>query len=135
MKKEISGFDFKEIDDEGLETLQVIAEAVKFNEWMYSSISKYCAGNILEIGSGIGNVSEIFLNNNHDLTVSDIRANYRSYLASKFPKLASEGKVIDLDLVHPDFKKQYASILNSFDTVFALNVVEHIEDDKLAIEN
>ena len=135
MKKGNSGFDYKEIDDEGLETLQVIAEAVKFNEWMYSAISKYCSGNILEIGSGIGNISEIFLNNNQELTVSDIRANYRSFLASKFPKLASSGKVIDLDLVHPDFVNQYSSIINLFDTVFALNVVEHIENDKLAIEN
>src|SRR5688572_13904369 len=102
---------------------------------MYSAISKYCTGNILEIGSGIGNISEIFLKNKHELTVSDIRANYRSFLASKFPNLASSGKIIDLDLVHPDFVNQYAAILNSFDTVFALNVVEHIEDDRLAIAN
>ena len=72
---------------------------------------------------------------NHDLTVSDIRANYRDYLAGKFPVLSKAGKIIDLDLVHPVFSTQYAALLDSFDTVIALNVVEHIEDDTTAIAN
>ena len=40
-----------------------------------------------------------------------------------------------MDLVHPEFDIIYADKLNSFDGLFALNVVEHIEDDTLAIAN
>ena len=135
MNRNISGFEFKEIDDEGLETLRIISEADKFNAWMHAAISDYCKGRILEIGSGIGNISELLLRQNHDITISDIRENYRSFLISKFPDLNAQGKIIDFDLVHPNFSNHYSSLLNSFDTVFALNVVEHIEDDNTAISN
>jgi SAM-dependent methyltransferase len=37
--------------------------------------------------------------------------------------------------VHPDFDTEYVDLLGSFDGVFALNVVEHIADDVLAIAN
>ena len=53
----MSEFSFKEIDEEGMETLKAISEANKFNEWMYERIAPDCSGKILEIGSGIGNIS------------------------------------------------------------------------------
>jgi SAM-dependent methyltransferase len=40
-----------------------------------------------------------------------------------------------LDLVDPDFKNRYVNLQAKFDCVFAMNVIEHIEDDKLALEN
>jgi SAM-dependent methyltransferase len=43
--------------------------------------------------------------------------------------------VVQLDLVDKNFDNNYSEYLNSFDTVFALNVIEHIEDDTLAIKN
>ena len=50
------GFNFKKIDNEGLEILNVISGANKFNKWMYCAIDKYCVGDILEVGSGVGNI-------------------------------------------------------------------------------
>jgi len=135
MNDNIPVFQFKESDDEGLETLQIISDAVKFNDWMYETIEPFCQGKILEIGSGIGNISERFISNNQDITLSEIRINYRTFLSDKFPLPAKEGKIVDLDLVHPQFTEIYKSLLNSYDTVFALNVVEHIKDDKTAIKN
>ena len=43
--------------------------------------------------------------------------------------------VIAMDIVDPEFDAKYASLFGSFDSVFALNVVEHIEDDRKAISN
>ena len=37
--------------------------------------------------------------------------------------------------MHPDFDTVYADLLGSLDALFALNVVEHIEDDLQAIAN
>ena len=42
-------FSFKEVDPEGLETLQVISDAVNFNDWTFESINKFCKGTILEM--------------------------------------------------------------------------------------
>ncbi|MDQ3050143.1 MAG: class I SAM-dependent methyltransferase [Bacteroidota bacterium] len=128
-------FQFKEIDSEGFETLSVISDAVHFNNWTFETLRPWCSGKILEIGSGIGNISGRFIENNYDITLSDIRSNYRDFLALKFPEISRQQKIKSLDLVHPQFEEEYAALLGSFDTVFALNVIEHIENDSLAIAN
>ncbi|KGO95443.1 methyltransferase type 12 [Flavobacterium enshiense DK69] len=120
----------KEIDLEGLTTLTVIEKADRFNNWMYETIAPYCNGKILEIGSGIGNISQFFIKNNKDITLSDLRDNYCDILKKKFPN-----DVIKVDLAHPNFDEEYKNLLETFDTVFALNVVEHIKDDVQAIAN
>ena len=125
-------FEYKEIDREGWDTLDVIAEADKFNEWMYQTIRPFCSDKILEIGSGIGNISQYFVNAHADITLSDIRTAYCNELKKKFPTARD---VLQLDLTHPSFDSEYAVHLQQYDTVFALNVVEHIEDDALALRN
>ncbi|MCC6516189.1 MAG: class I SAM-dependent methyltransferase, partial [Chitinophagales bacterium] len=54
-------FHFKEIDADGQTTLEAIDKADNFNEWMYQTIKPFCKGKVLEIGSGIGNISRYFL--------------------------------------------------------------------------
>ena len=120
----------KEIDVEGLTTLTVIEKADRFNNWMYTTIAPHCTGKILEIGSGIGNISQFFIKNNQDITLSDLRDNYCEILKQKF-----SNDVIKVDLVHTNFEEEYKDLLATFDTVFALNVVEHIKDDVQAIAN
>ncbi|MDA9774111.1 class I SAM-dependent methyltransferase [Saprospiraceae bacterium] len=124
-------FDFKELDEEGLENLEAITEADKFNEWMYDTISSHCTGKILEVGSGIGNISQFFIRDNADITLTDIRDNYLEALSDRFPTTLQE----KIDLVHPDFEDLYAGHLGQYDSIFALNVVEHIKDDKTAMSN
>jgi 2-polyprenyl-3-methyl-5-hydroxy-6-metoxy-1,4-benzoquinol methylase len=120
-------------DPYGELTLEVISEAPRFNEWMYKTVSSFCGGKILEFGSGIGNISELFLRDGADLTLSDLREAYRANLRQKFN--LGEDRVRDIDMVSPDFESINASILGTFDTAFALNVVEHIEDHELAVAN
>ena len=120
----------QEIDIEGLETLNVIEKANKFNKWMYETIKPYSKGRILEIGCGIGNISEFFINDNFDIVLSDLRDNYIEIVKNKFTN-----EVIKIDLVDVDFDTKHKDLIGTFDTVFALNVVEHIKDDHKAIEN
>ena len=122
---------FKEFDFEGEENLRAIAEADKFNEWMYQQVVPHCTGKILEIGSGIGNISYFFDRDGMDIDLSDIREQYRTYLKKSFEKRA----VLDMDIVADGFIEMHGDKLGTYDAVFALNVVEHIKDDKLAIEN
>lgn len=128
-------FTFKPIDLEGWQTLESIATAPLFNEWMYQTVSPPLHGKVLEIGSGIGNISNFFLQEGKQIMLSDIRESYCRYLVSKFGHLPHCLGVRQIDLVHPNFALEYADLLSTFDSVFALNVVEHIENDNLAIAN
>jgi SAM-dependent methyltransferase len=128
-------FAYKEIKQEGLETLESVANADKFNQWMYQTIQPFCQGRILEIGSGIGNISQFFLEDKADLTVSDIRTNYCQILHSKFSHFPNLNEVIQLNLVEDDFDTKYIDLFGTFDTIFALNVIEHIKEDTRAIQN
>ena len=40
-----------------------------------------------------------------------------------------------MDLIDPGFETKFAHHLNQYDTAFALNVVEHISDDTMALKN
>ena len=48
-------------DPSGFETLEAFSHADAFNRWLYQKISVYVRGNMLEIGSGIGNISAFLL--------------------------------------------------------------------------
>jgi 2-polyprenyl-3-methyl-5-hydroxy-6-metoxy-1,4-benzoquinol methylase len=126
-------FKYKEDDQSGEQTLLSIAEAKKFNKWMYDTIKPYCKGKILEMGSGTGNITRFFLEDDKLIVASDIRENYRRYLSQVHSDYKLE--ILNIDMVHPEFEQIYKDSINSFDTVFALNVLEHIEDDFTAISN
>lgn len=126
-------FQFKEHDAEGLETLQAIKEADAFNRWMYDQIAPFIESPVLEIGSGIGNISKCCLEDGHSLVMTDIRQEYIEFLKENFSEERQE--VIQLDLVEENFNEKYKSYFGKFKTVFALNVIEHIENDSLAIQN
>ncbi len=129
-------FIFKELDQEGFNTLRTVSEARKFNQWMFETIQPFVkAGRILEVGSGIGNISEFFLNNGYDICLSDVRENYCGHLEEKYKDHPQLIDIVRLDLVDPLFEQVYAPLLGSFDTAYALNVIEHIEDDILALQN
>ena len=127
--------EFLEKDEFGLETLDTIAQADKFNKWMYQTIAPFCKGNILEIGSGIGNISTFFLEDGHRIFLSDIREGYCSKLESKFKDHTNFLGTAIIDLTDPDFDTKYKNHIGKYDTVFALNVVEHIQNDTLALQN
>lgn len=102
---------------------------------MYTSIKPFCKGNILEIGSGVGNISEYFLNDNASISLSDIRDVYCEELQTKFHGEPTLQGIMTMNLVDNDFDTKFSRHISSFDTVFALNVVEHIHNDRLAISN
>jgi 2-polyprenyl-3-methyl-5-hydroxy-6-metoxy-1,4-benzoquinol methylase len=132
MKKE---FDFKPIDAEGEATLKTIALANHLNSWMYDTIKPFSKGKILEIGSGVGNISEYFIDDEATIMLTDIRESYCQALGKKFKNRKTLLGIETMNLVDDDFDAKFIRHFNSYDTVFALNVVEHIFDDQLAIAN
>ncbi|PCH95454.1 MAG: methyltransferase type 12 [Bacteroidetes bacterium] len=126
---------FEEEDIVGEDTLDVISSAGNFNTWMYQTIKPYCKGKVLEIGSGIGNISEYLMKDGFPIMLTDIRTGYCEKLISRFNDNSSFLGAKVMDLTDVDFEQKFADQLRSYDTVFALNVVEHIQNDSLAIKN
>lgn len=122
-------------DPAGLITLERISAAKRLNRWFFSAIAPYCKGHVLEVGSGIGNISREFLAQQFPLTMSDLRPEYCAVLESGFKNDPNYRGVVQLNLVAEDFDNRYAHLLGQFDTVIALNVIEHIQNDQLAVSN
>lgn len=132
MKREI---EFDEHDLIGETTLDVIAKANKFNKWMYNTIKPFCKGKIVEVGSGIGNISNYFMQDKFQLMLTDIRHGYCCKLEAKYSLNPCFLGAMVMDLSDKNFDEKFADHLGKYDTVFALNVVEHIYDDTLALKN
>ncbi|MEL6134202.1 MAG: class I SAM-dependent methyltransferase, partial [Bacteroidota bacterium] len=123
-------------DAVGWTTLETIAQAPNFNRWMASLLCPFLkSGSTLEIGAGIGNISQHILASVPSLTVSDMRSEYLEILRHRFHGDVHFAGSHKLDIQH---EGDVANILvhqSPFDNVFALNVVEHIENDQQALQN
>jgi 2-polyprenyl-3-methyl-5-hydroxy-6-metoxy-1,4-benzoquinol methylase len=122
-------------DPSGFETLEAFSRAEAFNRWLFQKISVWVQGQTLEIGSGIGNISAFLLKDHTNISLSDLRPEYNQILKKKFDHNPHLHGVYELDLSIRDFKLVHPELLEKFDTVIALNVVEHIKEDSIAIQN
>lgn len=100
----------------GERTLEIMSEAVWYNNWLLSQISEYLKGDILEVGAGIGNFTKK-LRKFGDVTAIDYDSNYKN---------ANFGDVE---------KGRYFFRRKSFDTIVCINVLEHIKNDHKALQN
>lgn len=126
---------YEENDQVGEHTLNVISDADNFNKWIYHTIKPHCKGKLLEIGSGIGNISNFFLQDGYEIMLTDLRKGYCSQLELSFGQQPSFLGATVMDLNAIDFDIKFNSHFEQYDTVFAINVVEHISDDTLAVKN
>ena len=114
-------------DRAGVETLEIMRAAPRYNRWQYSRVAPYLGRRICEVGSGIGNMSTLILGGPPELlVVTDSDSYYREALRHLFD---GRHDVVVEELTLPDQSagdrfQQYA-----LDTVVALNVIEHIADD------
>ncbi|HEX7903229.1 MAG TPA: methyltransferase domain-containing protein [Chitinophagaceae bacterium] len=122
-------------DNTGKEILQVISKASKFNQWMYETIRPYTKGNILETGSGLGNISAFFVADGANITLSDTEKIYIDFLKLTFSKGSQIKEILQIDLQHPSFETEYSSLKNRYDSIILINVLEHLPDDEAAIRN
>ncbi|MDP3914930.1 MAG: class I SAM-dependent methyltransferase [Bacteroidota bacterium] len=128
MKKEV---EYKS----GTDTLNVISDAENFNHWMYQTIKPHCSGSILEVGSGIGNISQFFLTDNFEISLSDLSTDYFKILENKFSGYKNLKGLFTLDFAEKELELKYPHLIGQFDTVFALNVLEHVPDHEQSIKN
>lgn len=116
-------------DPIGYQTLQHLQQAPVFNEWVIEQFVPYLKGPVLEIGSGIGNLTACLLQKNIEVTATDIDPTYLTQLKQQFgshPQLAGI-ESLDLDQpLKPDNK--------IYQTILLVNVLEHIPDPQKALK-
>ena len=116
-------------EEYGQAILTNLQSARRFNAWMVSRIQPYLGYRILEVGSGIGNISRQ-LPIKEKLILTDMDESYLSILQTAFMD-NDLVEVAKLDLNEPEDYERLGS--GVCDTVICLNVLEHIEDDKAAL--
>lgn len=122
--------DIYRADEYGSAILVRLEAARKFNLWMGRTLRPYIGDRVLEIGAGIGNLTNQFIP--RELYVaSDINPHYLHYL-----KAYAHGKpylhVLHIDACNPE---HFAGLKAQFDTVLLINVLEHVPDEQLALRN
>ena len=95
---------------------------------MFDRVRRWLGRRVLEIGSGIGNLST-FLSDREQLVLTDTREEYLSRLRARFRGQANIA-VARLDLPHD----AGALAGQRFDTIICLNVLEHVDDDRSSLE-
>jgi SAM-dependent methyltransferase len=117
-------------DEYGSRILADLQHARRFNKWMGDTLRPFVGDRVLEIGAGIGALTAQLIP--RDLYVaSDINPHYlhylRSYAVGK-PYL----RVAKVDAGHPE---DFSFLKQSFDTALMVNVLEHLPNEEIALEN
>jgi len=107
-----------------------ISKANRYRKWIGQVISPHIGRRVLEVGSGIGNMTELFLDK--ELVVaSDIKEEYLQIIKDKYSShLNLKVDLLNLEKVDLDKYKRYC-----FDTIICINVLEHVEDDVRALKD
>ena len=102
----------------------------RFLSWLGDTLRPFVGDRVLEIGAGIGTLTEQFIPRESYLA-SDINPVYLDYL-----RAYSIGKPY-LDVRHIDVSNtaDFEGLDGKFDTVFIVNVLAHVPDELVALRN
>ena len=97
---------------------------------MADTIRPFCGQQVLEIGSGTGNLTA-GSSRASVYVASDINPLYLQTLRG----LTADRPYLDVTLTDVTEGESFPTIAGGFDTVVCLNVIEHVDDDRGALEN
>jgi len=111
----------------GQETLDALAGAERLNRWLFEQVAPFLGDRVLEIGSGVGNMTKYLLSKKL-VVASDVDPHHLDRLRDRFVQ-NDRLRVVRLDA--SDIDVQALRPLEP-DTVMGLNVLEHVLDDERA---
>lgn len=117
--------------DRGQETLDALEAAPEFNRWMYEAVQPWLGNRVAELGVGRGNLSRFIRKHEHVL-LTDHRLDYLKHLQERW----AERPGLEIGKLDMNERSDYEQ-LREFrpDSVIFLNVLEHIEDDRLVLRS
>ena len=117
--------------DYGARILDALAQTPRFNHWMADVLRPYVGIRVLEIGAGIGNLTQHLSSRRKSYIASDVDDEHLARLRVRFqnrPNLLFRR----CDLSAP---ADFQDLRGTVDTVVCLNVLEHIKDDLTGLRN
>ncbi|MGB7845423.1 MAG: bifunctional glycosyltransferase/class I SAM-dependent methyltransferase [Candidatus Acidiferrum sp.] len=115
-------------DKHGSEILSRLNRAPRFTRWMADTIRPYLGERVLEIGAGIGNLTSNLVPRTL-YWASDVNPHY----LERLKRLKQTRPYMQVHYTDASAGETYPA--EQFDTVICLNVVEHLENDVLALRN
>jgi ubiquinone/menaquinone biosynthesis C-methylase UbiE len=107
------------------------AQTPNYNRWIFESFRDFLGNCILEVGSGIGNITGyIAEDTERQVILVDIMDEFTSVLKSKYSSNKNV-KIFKCDVLD----KEFINLVSDFriDTVLCINVLEHLWDDLKAL--
>jgi len=120
----------KKAISESIKTAQeTLRPRQNYNRWIYESVRTHIGERVLEVGCGIGNITQ-FMRFKELVYGIDISREMLGMINQKCGKLTNF-KSSRFDIEKDDVGKLMG---NDFDTVICLNVIEHLADDVAALK-
>jgi len=120
----------RETQDIVYQTLQNMKRLRRYNRWIFLKFRPFLGRRVLEIGSGIGNITK-FLLDRDVVIVTDVEPKYITFLKNTFEKY-KKFRIERLYIPGAEIER-YRS--DRIDSVICFNVLEHIERDETALRN
>lgn len=115
-------------DDPIIRDLEFMTDARNYNTWIFSRLKDHVGRRVVEVGAGIGNFSTFLLE--RELVIAlDSYAACVEYMKRRFAEHANV-LPMNLSITDPDAIRLRE---HRPDTVVCVNVLEHVEDDELAL--
>ena len=116
-------------DPIGYETLRRMASVAHYNQWIYDELAPFAGQRVLEVGCGIGNMTEYF--QDREVLVGIDRLPASVTITSQRFRHVDHVHILQGDITDPQLVPRLRPY--GFDTVICINVLEHIQDDVTAL--
>jgi 2-polyprenyl-3-methyl-5-hydroxy-6-metoxy-1,4-benzoquinol methylase len=100
-----------------------------YSRWIYSTYAEYIGRRVLDVGAGVGNMTQFYIEQTDIVICSDIFDSQLEIIKKRFSEYNLEAIKLDIEQDDVGFLQRY-----KLDTVICINVLEHIENDLLALE-
>jgi len=122
---ELAPVQLKSIQDDSVShSLAILATVYHYNHWIFLSFRDFLGPAVVEVGSGIGNITQFLLNLRRVVCLEPYEP-YRRYLVQRFAQHLNVSV-----RPHPVEACPNADVPErQFDSVLCINVLEHIADD------
>ena len=115
---------------EGGRALEIFENTPKLNAWMYSKLAHGVRGDVLEIGSGIGNLSRFIIRDADRVMLTDVETDYLTALRRDL----ADGDHVQVAYFDVELDPPAEVATRRFDCIVAVNVIEHLRDDLAAVK-
>lgn len=112
-----------------LEIQKRLMFAENYNDWLFTRVEKYIGNCVLEVGCALGNFTQKIFGRSFVCAI-DIEEEYVKVIKN-FLKEQANLETLQCDISSPEALR----LKHRFDTVICFNVIEHIEEDDIALAN